>query len=104
MNILSLKNTKTLYRITYDSMSGDGGHFVVHRHMGPIIFQQSHCRLYFHDMRESKTIDFKQYDVETVADNAKGFTCCQLHSAHSARRLQCMTGHPYDAALLALIR
>ena len=33
-SIISLKNMKALYRATYDSASNDGGHFVVHRHMG----------------------------------------------------------------------
>ena len=40
-DILSLKNMKSLYRVTYDSMSDNDGHFVVHCHTGPIIFQQS---------------------------------------------------------------
>ena len=37
-NILSLKNMKALYCVTYDSASNHGSHFVVHCCMGPISF------------------------------------------------------------------
>ena len=30
-NIISLKNMKAIYRVTFDSMSNYGGHFIVHR-------------------------------------------------------------------------
>ena len=95
---------KALYCVTYDSMPTNSGHFVAHCHTGRIIFHQSQLGPYFHNMRESKTVAFTQYDVETVVNNAKGFTRPQLHSTQATRHLTPMTAHPSDANLLALVR
>ena len=103
-NIISLKNMKAIYRVTFNSMSDDGGHFIVHRDTGPIIFRPSTSGLYFHDMHGRTAVALTQYNVDTVAANAEGYTPKQLRSARGARRLQCMTGHPSDADFLALVR
>ena len=54
-------------------------------------------------MRGSKIVAFTQYNVETVVDNAEGYTLFQLHFARAVRCLQCMTAHPSDADLSALV-
>ena len=95
---------KALYRVMFDSMSDDDSYFIIHCHTDPIFFQPSHSGLYFHDMCGSTAVSLMQYEVETVTDNAKVFTPCQLRSAHGACRLQCMTGHPSNADLSALVR
>ena len=55
-------------------------------------------------MRGSTTVALTQYNVETIVDNAKDFTPHQIRLACAACRLQCMTGHPSDADLSALLR
>ena len=42
---------KAIYRVTFDSISDNKGHFIVHRDTGPIVFHFSTSGLYFHDMR-----------------------------------------------------
>ena len=55
-NIISLKNMKEIYCVTFDSMSNDGVHFIVHRDTGPILFRPSTSGLYFHNMHGCTTV------------------------------------------------
>ena len=54
-------------------------------------------------MRGFKTVTFTQYNVETVADNSKRYTRHTFHSVQATHCFQCMSAHPSDADLSALV-
>ena len=69
-NILSVRNVKKKYRITFDSENGNG--FIVHKPDALVFFKESPNGLYLHD-----TTQCEQVFIETVAGNKDKYTDCQ---------------------------
>ena len=78
-NIMSLKNVKEKFRVTYDS--DRDGTFTVHKPNIVNIKFGMHCnRLYYHD-----TVNRQVAMVQTVTENKKGYSKRQLTDAITAR-------------------
>ena len=98
MNILSLKNVKKKYRITYDS-EGEGA-FLVHKPDGQILhFPMHHGGLHYHDTTQRQILL-----VQMVSENEKGFSQCQIQRAKLAKELYMKVGHPSVHNFKAMIQ
>ena len=87
-NILSQKNVKNKYRVTYDSDLEDV--FTVHMNKGRIMqFKMHKDGLHYHD-----TEDRQVTLIRTVQQNEAGYSQRQLVTAHTARDLYSKVGHP----------
>lgn len=92
-NILSLRNVKRHYRITYDSETDNC--FVVHKMNGTNrIFRESDRGLYFYDAAEGADYNTGTVLVETVAANKSKYTQRDYSHAVLARKLQAIIGRP----------
>ena len=80
-NIMSLKNVKEKFRVTYDS--GRDGTFTVHKPNGlNIKFVMHSDGLHYHD-----TVNRQVTMVQNVTENEKGYSKRQLTDARTARDL-----------------
>ena len=80
-SILSLKNVKNKYRVTYDSETEDV--FTVHMNKGrKMQFKMHEDGLHYHD-----TADRQVTLIQTVQQNKAGYSQRQLATAHTARDL-----------------
>ena len=87
-NILSLKNVRNKYRVTYDSKSDDV--FTVHMNKGRVMhFKMLKDGLHYHD-----TADRQVTLIHTVQQNEAGYSQRQLTTARRARDLYSKVGHP----------
>ncbi len=90
-NILSLKNVKNQYRVTYDS---DNKCFIVHQKqfgLPNMIFKQHSSGLHYYDPQiQQGNFTF----VKTVKSNKALFTKRQIKGAQGARRLYECLSHP----------
>jgi hypothetical protein len=97
-NILSLKNVRDRFRVTFDS---DGGNaFIVHRpDKSNLRFDMHQDGLYYHDP-SGKAISL----VETVKENQEGFSKRQIDQALQARELQSVLGNPSTHDMKAIVQ
>ena len=80
-NIMSLKNVKEKFRVTYDSNRDST--FTVHKPNGVNIkFGMHRDGLHYHEMANRQVTM-----VQTVIENEKGYSKCQLTDAKTARDL-----------------
>ena len=87
-NILSLKNVKNKYRVTYDSESEDV--FTVHMNKGRLMqFKMHRDGLHYHDNSDRQVTL-----IQTVQQNEADYSQQQLATACSARDLYSKVGHP----------
>ena len=97
-NILSLKNVKNKYRVTYDSETEDV--FTVHMNKGRVMqFKMHKYGLHYHD-----TADRQVTLIQTVQQNEAGYSQRQLATAHTARDLYSKVGHPSMQDFKAMIK
>ena len=87
-NIMSLKNVKEKFRVTY--YSDRDGTFTVHKKNGVNIKFGMHCNgMHYHD-----TVNRQVTMVQTGTENEKGYSKCQLTDAKSERDLYAKVGYP----------
>lgn len=86
-NILSVKNVKKQFRITYDSEGKD--RFTVHKDNRQIHFDCSNNGLYFHDFN-NRNITL----VNTIEEKKEGFSKRQVEQAKLAKKLYHTMGLP----------
>ncbi|KMZ58833.1 hypothetical protein ZOSMA_7339G00010, partial [Zostera marina] len=95
-NIVSLKNMKKQFKITYSNVEGspENGDFVVHRIGKPDMrFTMHECGLHYWDpfaYKKSGDVAF----VNTVEDNKQSFTKRQIKDAEVARTLYSNVAYP----------
>ena len=93
-NILSLKNVRKQYHVTYDSYNDQG--FVVHRQehgLPDMHFTEHESGLHIYYPYE----EGKVFVLETVAGNMEGFTKKEIKQAKAARRLYNNLKFPSEA-------
>ena len=87
-NIMSLKNVKEKFIVTYDS--DRDGTFTVHNPNGVNIkFEMHRDGLHYHD-----TVNRQVTMVQTVKENEKGYSKRKLAGAKTARDLYAKVGYP----------
>ena len=97
-NILSLKLVKEKFRVKFDSEHGNA--FVVHKPEGVHLRFEIHKNgLYYHN-----PAGHQMAMVNTVKDNAEGFSRRQVEQAQRARELQAIVGNPSTADLKAIVQ
>ena len=97
-NIMSLKNVKDKYHVTYDSQ--DDGDFIVTKPNGSSIrFVMHDDGLHYHDTN-NRAITM----VQTVKSESEGFTNQQVEQAKTARAFQAKVGHPSTQDLKTIIK
>jgi len=96
-NVLSLKEVKKLYPITYDSREGDV--FTVHTPEHKVHFKCSDEGLYYHDV-DNRAITL----VTTVEGNKEGYSERQIKQAELARKIYAMVGRPSPKDFMAMIK
>jgi hypothetical protein len=97
-NILSLKNVKSKFQVTYDS-EGDGA-FIVHKPDGVDVHFVAHADgLHYHDTNHRQLTM-----VSTVAQQSEGFSKKQIAQAKTARDFQTKVGHPSTQDLKSVIQ
>ena len=97
-NILSLKNVKHKYRVTYDSKTEDV--FTVHMNKGrKMQFKMHEDGLHYHD-----TADRQVTLIQTVQQNEAGYSQRQLATARVARDLYSKVGHPSMQDFKAMVK
>ena len=97
-NILSLKNVKNKYRVTYDSETEDV--FTVRTNKGRIMqFKMHEDGLHYHD-----TSDRQVTLIQTVQQNKAGYSQQQLVTACTARDIYSKFGHPSMQDFKAMIK
>ena len=96
-NILSLKNVREKFRVTYDS---DGTNaFIVHKPSGDKLrFDMHEDGLYYHDPSNHQITL-----VNTVKETEEGFSKRQIEQAKAAREFQAVVGNPSTHDLKAII-
>ena len=96
-NILSLKNVREKYRVTFDSNGSNA--FVVHKPKGVNLrFEMHRDGLYYHDpLKHHLTL------VNTVKDAEEGFSSRQIQQAKLAREFQAVVGNPSTKDLKAIL-
>ena len=88
-NILSLKNVREKFRVTYESPGGESD-FVVHKPNGIDIHFVMHADgLHYHDTNNRHLTM-----VSTVKDESEGFSARQVAQAKAAPSFQSKVGHP----------
>ena len=96
-NILSLKNVRNLFRVTFDS-DGDNT-FVVHKPSGDKLrFDMHPDGLYYHDPHAHQVAL-----VNTVKDAEEGYSRRQILQAKLAREFQSVVGNPSTHDLKAIV-
>ena len=96
-NILSLKNVKEKYQVTFDSE--DGNAFIIHRPgKSNMTFLMHANGLYYHDPL-GKHLSL----VNTVQENSEGYSKRQVLQAKQARDLQAILGNPSTRDLKTII-
>ena len=88
-NILSLNNVQSMFRVTYDSHTGN--QFVVHRNDGSQrIFRPTEKGLY-----ASVVVGARREValINTVKENMMSYTKCEIKRAEAARRLMSIIGN-----------
>ena len=99
-NILSLKNVKAKFQVTYDSEGA--GAFIVHKPNGVDIHFVAHADgLHYHDTNHRQ---LTMAEVSTVAQESQGFSKKQIAQAKIARDFQNKVGHPSTQDLKSVIR
>jgi len=97
-NILSLKNVKEKYRVTFDSNGNNAFH--VHRPGKPDLRFDMHTNgLYYHDPSQKELTL-----VNTVLGNSEGYSKRQIAQAKQARDLQAVLGNPSTKDLKTLVQ
>jgi hypothetical protein len=97
-NILSLKNVKSKFQVTYD-FKGEGA-FIVHKPDGVDVHSIAHADgLHFHD-----TNNCQLTMVSTVAQESEGFSKKQIAQAKTAHNFQTKVGHPSTQDLKYVIK
>ena len=97
-NILSLKNVKSKFQVTYDS-EGEGT-FIVHKPDGVNVHFIAHANgLHYHDTNQCQLMM-----VSTVAQESEGFSKKQIVQAKTARDFQTKVGHPSTQDLKSVIK
>jgi hypothetical protein len=97
-NILSLKNVKSKFQVTYDS-EGDGA-FIVHKPDGVDVHFVAHANgLHYHDTNHRQLTM-----VWTVAQKSEGFSKKQIAQAKTACNFQTKVGHPSTQDLKSAIK
>ncbi len=87
-NILCLKNVRTKFKVVYESQPESK--FTVYRKNGTTIEFKMHLDgLHYHNTKKRELIM-----VNTVAENAEGYTKRQVDEAKAARELQSVVGNP----------
>jgi hypothetical protein len=96
--ILSLKNVKSKFQVTYDS-EGEGA-FIVHKPDGVDVHFIAHADgLHYHDTNNRQlTI------VLTVAQESEGFSKKQIAQAKTTHDFQTKVGHPSTQGLKYVIK
>ena len=88
-NILSLKNVREKFRVTYESPGGESD-FIVHKPNGIDIHFVMHADgLHYHDTNNRHLTM-----VSTVKDESEGFSARQVAQAKAAPSFQSKVGHP----------
>jgi len=96
-NILSLKNVRSKFQLTYESHPESI--FTVHKHDGSTNqFKMHSDGLHYFDTKHKS-----QAFVSTVSGEAEGFSKQQLSQAKQARELQAKLGHPSLHDLKAIV-
>jgi hypothetical protein len=97
-NILSLKNVKSKFQVTYDS-EGEGA-FIIHKPDGVDVQFTAHADgLHYHDTNHHQLTM-----VLTVAQESEGFSKKQIAQAKTARDFQTKVGHPSTQDLKSVIK
>ena len=97
-NILSLKNVKNKYRVTYDSESEDV--FTVHMNKGRVMQLKMHKDgLHYHD-----TADRQVTLIQTVQQNEASYSQRKLATDRRAIYLYSKVGHPSVQDFKAMIK
>jgi hypothetical protein len=97
-NILSLKNAKSKFQVTYDS-EGHGA-FIVHKPNGVDVHFVAHADgLHYHDTNHRQLTM-----VSTVPQKSEGFSKKQIAQAKTARDIQTKVGHPSTQDLKSVIK
>ena len=98
-NILSLKQVRRKFRVTYDGENGNSI-FSVHKPNGTLVqFVMHPDGLHYHDTGCRELVL-----VTTVKDNEQGYSRRQIAAAKAARTLQSIVGHPSTADLKSVLR
>jgi hypothetical protein len=96
-NILSLKNVREKFHVTYDSHSK--GSFIVHKPNGiDTHFAMQANDLHYHEDTNNRQLKM----VSTVKSESKGFSKRQLKQAKTARDFQAKVRHPSTSDLKAI--
>jgi hypothetical protein len=92
-NILSLKNVRKKFHVTYNSQ--DEGIFIVHKPGGIILHFTAHADgLHHHDTHDTHDTHDRQLTmVTTVKQESEGFCKRQIEQAKNARAFQAKVGH-----------
>jgi hypothetical protein len=99
-NILSLKNARDKYHVTYDSLSD--GAFKVHKPNGVDVHFVMHADgLHYHD---TKNRQFPMPMVSTVKEESEGFSKRQIEQAKTARDFQAKVGHPSTQDMQSIVK
>ena len=97
-NIISLKNVKDKFRVTYDS--NRDGKFTVHKPNGVNMkFGMHRGGLHYHE-----TVNRKFTMVQTVMENEKGYSQRQITDAKTARDLYAKVGYPSIRDFVIMIK
>ena len=98
-NILSLKNVRNKFHVTYDSRNGEGA-FVVHKPSGIDVHFIMHADgLHYHDTHNRQLTM-----VSTVKEESEGFSTRQIEQAKIAREFQAKVGHPSTQDLKSIVK
>ena len=98
-NILSLKNVRNKFHVTYDSRIGEGA-FIVHKPSGVDVHFVMHANgLHYHDTKSCQLTM-----VSTVHGESEGFSTRQIAQAKTARDFQAKVGHPSTQDLKSIVK
>jgi hypothetical protein len=98
-NILSLKNVKAKFQVTYDSEGASV--FIVHKPDGADVHFVAHTDgLHYHDTNHRQLTMV----VSAVAQESEGFNKKQIAQAKIARDFQTKVGHPSTQDLKSVIK
>ena len=97
-NILSLKNVRNKFHVTYDSQ-GDSA-FIVHKPNGTDVHFIMHADgLHYHDTKNRQLTM-----VSTVKSESEGHSKRQIEQAKTARDFQSRVGHPSTQDLKSIVK
>jgi hypothetical protein len=97
-NILSLKNVRNKFHVTYDSQGNSA--FIVHKPNGIDVHFIMHTDgLHYHDTKNRQLTM-----VSTVESESQGYSKRQIEQAKTARDFQAKVGHPSTQDLKSIVK